>query len=65
MFLLRLMFLYQQQRAQDLFVEPYVDLHLCQLLLESSLYVTLTVSLFVWVNITESGPRKGADILKC
>lgn len=47
MFLLRLMFLYRQQRAQDLFVEPYVDLQLCQLLLESSLYVTFTVSLFV------------------
>lgn len=59
------MFLYQQQRAQDLFIEPYIDLQLCQLLLESSLYVTLTVSLFVWVNVSESGHKKDADILKC
>lgn len=61
MFLLRLMFLYWQQRAQDLFV----DLQLCQLLLESSLTFMLTVSLFVWVNVTESGPKKGTDILRC
>lgn len=65
MFLLRLMFLYRQQRAQDLFVEPYVDLQLFQLLLESSLYLRLTVSLFVWVNVSKSSHKKDADILKC
>lgn len=59
------MFLYWQLRAQDLFVVPCVDLQLCQLLLESSLYVRFTVSLFVSVNVSESGHKKGAGILKC
>lgn len=51
------MFLYWQLRAQDLFVVPCVDLQLCQLLLESSLYVKLAVNV--------SGHKKDAGILKC